>query len=127
MRISDWSSDVCSSDLPCSKRPRHIIEPGPGLPFEPGADPFANLRMIVVDPRPFGRGHRLHVDQLAVDRSQSERLETQHFAFRARYFSRLYQHQIFYTDAIFSGLVIARLVGKEHTRLQRPVPAAAGG
>src|SRR3546814_11969853 len=34
MRISDWSSDVCSSDLPVLRRPPET-EPPPGRPFRP--------------------------------------------------------------------------------------------
>src|SRR3546814_5725157 len=34
MRISDWSSDVCSSDLKLGVRGSLAIDPAPGTPFD---------------------------------------------------------------------------------------------
>src|SRR3546814_13808153 len=58
MRISDWSSDVCSSDLPAhtvidQKRERELWSNGGGLPA------FANHASAIgigVTSRPFSRG-----------------------------------------------------------------------
>src|SRR3546814_7206094 len=35
MRISDWSSDVCSSDLAADHALRRVEEPGPARPADP--------------------------------------------------------------------------------------------
>src|SRR3546814_8420940 len=47
MRISDWSSDVCSSDLPALLRLTHLVSLGRGLPIAVGlvvlAGPIARL------------------------------------------------------------------------------------
>src|SRR3546814_2669565 len=60
MRISDWSSDVCSSDLT-------------GEPSRPGAEPAAPARQIVctidadqptgIDPGSSRRSRRLHLER----------------------------------------------------------------
>src|SRR3546814_19413918 len=49
MRISDWSSDVCSSDLRERLRTAHPAEPG-------GQDPLARRVARKVTPRNFGEG-----------------------------------------------------------------------
>src|SRR3546814_4930258 len=47
MRISDWSSDVCSSDLPA--RRARARNPGPRRPCSrPGSAPCASCRWILV-------------------------------------------------------------------------------
>src|SRR3546814_14615164 len=54
MRISDWSSDVCSSDLLLSVVLRESLEAaltGAGLPYAP--DDGARLIQAVKDARPF--------------------------------------------------------------------------
>src|SRR3546814_12891106 len=51
MRISDWSSDVCSSDLlhgfGRSDRPRQERQPGRGLVLRLGLDPSTGLQRLV--------------------------------------------------------------------------------
>src|SRR3546814_12586125 len=34
MRISDWSSDVCSSDLPCIDRHQGVVDDGRSVAFD---------------------------------------------------------------------------------------------
>src|SRR3546814_8715489 len=53
MRISDWSSDVCSSDL----------ETSPATPFAPYGEVRAEGAARIVRPAPHGRGNQLIIDR----------------------------------------------------------------
>src|SRR3546814_8881685 len=57
MRISDWSSDVCSSDLIAPSRQPEIV--APGQPFDSAEPQRREFRIGVVDRR---RGSRLGID-----------------------------------------------------------------
>src|SRR3546814_2537056 len=43
MRISDWSSDVCSSDLPITPVPSTPDPSNPGTPGDPGVPTVVNV------------------------------------------------------------------------------------
>src|SRR3546814_20164465 len=65
MRISDWSSDVCSSDLP--------VRPGAGVMFQQPA---------ITDNLTAGRAHPPAADASAEDTSPAERDPFLHHYFR---------------------------------------------
>src|SRR3546814_1009786 len=58
MRISDWSSDVCSSDLAPAFRCRHIQQASLGSRLPPYADRPENLSRTI--PAPRSKACRLH-------------------------------------------------------------------
>src|SRR3546814_10921338 len=58
MRISDWSSDVCSSDLPGGVLARHVARDIAGFP---AVDPALRAHMIA-DQRFLCRGQAAHRD-----------------------------------------------------------------
>src|SRR3546814_17953198 len=83
MRISDWSSDVCSSDLLLSVVLRESLEAaltGAGLPYAP--DDGARLIQAVKDARPFDDVapalERLRTKYKTAILSNSERAMLQH-------------------------------------------------
>src|SRR3546814_3463502 len=83
MRISDWSSDVCSSDLLLSVVLRESLEAaltGAGLPYAP--DDGARLIQAVKDARPFDDVapalERLRTKYKTAILSNSERAMMQH-------------------------------------------------
>src|SRR3546814_2739426 len=90
--------------------------------------PYTTHFRAVIGVQPCALLARQHLrrDRVAVDRREGQRFEAQHLPLRARHVAGFDQHQIFDADAIFPGLVITRLVGKDHARLQRFVPAAEG-
>src|SRR3546814_14075189 len=55
MRISDWSSDVCSSDLGDPGKPRFIIDPLDGTSNFLHAIPHFAISIAVQEPKPGGR------------------------------------------------------------------------
>src|SRR3546814_5760830 len=67
MRISDWSSDVCSSDLRRRRLPRHRLQhrpelaPDPALVAERGLLPEPGVAALTVHPRPAGHRNALHL------------------------------------------------------------------
>src|SRR3546814_1779048 len=69
MRISDWSSDVCSSDLTAGKAigdwPRRI-DPPPGNRHQPG--------VLGITPQPLGRDTAQDGDQHGQCRSEERRV-----------------------------------------------------
>src|SRR3546814_3651198 len=69
MRISDWSSDLCSSDLPpCARQPRALddIEPDAAAPDH--RDAITRLHFGDVDHRSDARHHRTAQDTRALGR-----------------------------------------------------------
>src|SRR3546814_1076068 len=61
MRISDWSSDVCSSDLAWATEPGH-------RPWRHGRLPAAQLADFAIDRRSARRRQGLHADRARQDR-----------------------------------------------------------
>src|SRR3546814_7168309 len=55
MRISDWSSDVCSSDLVICL----VAEIGPALRGDPDAVDIDDIQRIISDPRSIGNVERI--------------------------------------------------------------------
>src|SRR5438067_3679953 len=82
------------------------------------------MGVIAVEPDQLFRLEHLDVDQPAVDWGEGEGLEAEHLLLRPLDFARNDQHEILDADAVFSGLVIAGLVGDDHARLERLVTAA---
>src|SRR3546814_10546170 len=90
MRISDWSSDVCSSDLEQAERQQHhrghrhldaIVAEGPGHPGQPAAGEGDGKEERGIDDRADGRGHQRRAPPRpcaqAVERSEEHTSELQ--------------------------------------------------
>src|SRR6187549_2421998 len=117
---------VSSSDgilSPPFKRPSDRrafgAEPGAVLDTEQRTDLLDHLRMIGVEPGALAIAEQARHDQVALDRGEGERLEAEHPEVAAGDVARLDKHQILDADAVFAGLVIARLVREEHAGAQR--------
>src|SRR3546814_8166295 len=75
MRISDWSSDVCSSDLDAEQRGRELAWPGEDLVGGVGRFPVHQLHAANLEQRQHGDRH--HDDADAADplqRSEERRV-----------------------------------------------------
>ncbi|PAV93243.1 hypothetical protein WR25_01816 [Diploscapter pachys] len=84
--------------------------------------------MSSVQPVALVAGQQRRIDQRALDRREGERLEAQHrpLAVAAGDGGGDDQQQVLDPDAVFAGLVIARLVRQHHARAQRLQAGAAG-
>src|SRR3546814_13395233 len=117
MRISDWSSDVCSSDLGCplafgSERRAGCFKPGLGLARKLWTNDIQYACMIAVQPSAFVLPEHRDIHQMAVDGREGQRLETKHLPHRSGSLALFDQPQIFDASSVFYRFLITRILGK---------------
>src|SRR5712671_6018751 len=110
--------DTIGLRSPTSDRLCGLVEPARRVLVDDRGQSFADSLVIGVEPTDLLVFEQRRVDQIAVDRSQSKGLETQHVAL-GRALRGRHREEVVDPDAISAGLVIAGLVRDDHPGQQR--------